>query len=633
MRRRAAPRGVPWLARGGRLEGFRRLPVLSRPITLAALLLLSAACLGLRFTGLDHGLPHRMEPDAEIVTQVEVLRGEHRQLNPLRAGNYGTYPLLIAELTTLLFDPPPPLEPGARPTLGEHLARAADDFLDTRRTVALFSVLIVPATFLLARLFLPRGWSLFAAALTGFSLLDQNFSQQARSHGLLAPMVCLTMVAAVRLRRRGDLGSYLLAAGFGALALGCLHSAVALWPALLAAHLLRGGGPRNWFAPRAWLAAAILLGAIPLFYPFVFEGTQNTEVGMPRLAGSSLWLGNHEIDFALFDGAGFRTVARSLWFYEPVLGLLLVVALGAWLLGRFGGAASESTLAREDRWVLLAYALPYLLVIGLFRETFERFLIPLLPFFAAFAAWGVREAIGRSGSLVVRRVLVTACCLLLVVPAGASARLGRLRSRPDTVREAARWMTANLEPGAEPIFLSPVPSAHRSDSSMELPLLRRREDLDQARGVRMGLYDIWATYQLHLDPAQVPPPLWPIRWLVSRAKDVAIPPGADRIEYFEEHPRAFFATSGPGLFVIEVYEQRVENPTHIYLRRALQQYGTLLQRFSPDPPEHDTRFPFLYQDRFEDGGDWPNYTARCFTARTTGPVVEIYRVEAAALER
>ena len=77
----------------------------------------------------------------------------------------------------------------------------------------------------------------------------------------------------------------------------------------------------------------------------------------------------------------------------------------------------------------------------------------------------------------------------------------------------------------------------------------------------------------------------------------------------------------------------LQNPTHIYLRGALQSLGTRLARFSPDGPRHDTRFPLIYQDRVEDGGTWPNYFRRVFTARTTGPVIEIYRVEAEALRR
>lgn len=615
-----------------------------------------AACLGLRLTGLDHGLPHRMEPDAEVVTQVEVMRGEHEATSAYRAGNYGTYPLLIAQLTTLLFEGNAPLESGVQPGLEEHLERASRNFLDTRRTVALFSILIVPATFLLACSFVSPGWALLAAALAAFSLLDQNFSQQARSHGMLAPLMCLTMVAALRLRRRGDWGSYVLAAVACALALGCLHSAVAMWPALLVAHFLVGDGerilapriwlaPRSWFAPKAWLAIGLIFAAIPLFYPFVFEGAQDTEVGVPRMEGSSLWLGNHEIDFALFDGGGFLTLLRTFEFYEPVLGLLLLVALAALVwrasAGRPAGLEQVEQVERpvpgpgqrRDLLVVLTYVLPYLLVIGLFRETFERFLLPLLPFCAVFAAWGVRELVARIAAPALRRVMVACVCLLLLLPASASARLAWLRSQPDTGSEAAAWMSAHLEPGAEPIFLSPVPSAHRSDSSMELPLLRTPDALRQARGPKLGLYNIWSVYQLRLPDLPPVDAQWPIRWLVSRIKDLGVPPGVGRLEHLERTPQAFFATSGPGLFVIEVYEQRDQNPTHIYLRGALQSLGTRLARFSPDGPEHDTRFPLIYQDRVEDGGAWPNYFRRVFTARTTGPVIEIYRVEAAALGR
>jgi len=130
--------------------------------------------------GLDHGLPHRIEPDSEVATQVGYLRGERE--GQRIATDLGTYPLLLALATSALFDAPPP--PGAveGATQAEHRALASKDFRDARLTGALLSLLAVPATFLLARRLVAAPWALFAAALVAVSLLGLYFAQQARPH-------------------------------------------------------------------------------------------------------------------------------------------------------------------------------------------------------------------------------------------------------------------------------------------------------------------------------------------------------------------------------------------------------------------------------------------------------------------
>ena len=68
------------------------------------------------------------------------------------------------------------------------------------RRLADGKVLAVPATFFLARTFLPGRWALISAALIATSLLDVNFSQQARPHAALAGLAAVTLSAALQLR-------------------------------------------------------------------------------------------------------------------------------------------------------------------------------------------------------------------------------------------------------------------------------------------------------------------------------------------------------------------------------------------------------------------------------------------------
>ena len=589
------------------------------------LVLLVALTTLLRGTGLDHGLPHHIEPDAEIGTQVEYLRGERK--GQRMASDIGTYPLLMARLATSLFAAPPHPRSVERASAREHLGTASKNYLDARRVSMLLSLLVVPATFLMARRFVSPPWALFAAALLACSVLWLTFAQQARPHAPAAGFAAWALVAALWLRRRGGARAWIVAGAAVGLAVACLHSGLALLPPLLAAHLL--GRRRRLLEPWALIPLVSIAAAVLLLYPiFGLGGTELT--GEHALAvrrdGSTLYIANHNVELDRFDGGGFGRVLRTLWWYEPVLLLLLALA-GAALLARrlCAPAAGSETRAddapeRADVFVLLAYLVPYLAVIGVYGETFERFVLPALAPLACFGAWGAAELTRRGG-----RAVAALLVLALALPAAASGRLALLHSRPDTLEEAADWLAQAQPAGA--VFLSPIPRITFGDSSMELPLLRTRAALMGAGGPGARYYNIWSKYQRRLPEGSAAAPLFDLRWLTWSARRAGIPAGTPPLEFLAQNPRAFFSDSGPGLYVIEDHRARPSNATEILLQDALEAFGTRLARFSPDPPGSETGFPMGYQDRDEQGGRWPHVTWRCLRARASGPIVEVWRVD------
>ena len=116
---------------------------------------------------------------------------------------------------------------------------------------------------------------------------------------------------------------------------------------------------------------------------------------------------------------------------------------------RAPGAARGAEL--HDRLVLLAYVVPYLFVLGVYGETYERFVLPVLPFFACFAAWGASVAVSRAGAW--RAFGLALAALGWALPLVSSARLVWLRTRPDTFELAARWVTENVQPETERVLL------------------------------------------------------------------------------------------------------------------------------------------------------------------------------------
>src|SRR5258705_248250 len=152
--------------------------------SLAVLFLITAAGLALRLSGVGFLLPQMTESDSRVIhEQVEHLeRGDE---HPERDRSFGFYPLLIARVTACVFDDAPPKTPAV--DLEEHLRRASASHEHVRIVGTILSVLLIPATWLLARWFLSAGASLLAAAFAAGSTLNlfghQVFLNQFRGAG------------------------------------------------------------------------------------------------------------------------------------------------------------------------------------------------------------------------------------------------------------------------------------------------------------------------------------------------------------------------------------------------------------------------------------------------------------------
>lgn len=561
------------------------------------------AALVLRVWGLGYGVPTWEEPDPDIPAHVDMLREGWKGNETLSAVEAPDeqYPHLVAEVARLLPARPPTNGADAPKELAGHLRAAAWTHVQVRWIVALAALACVPLTFLLARRFVRDGWAVFAAALVATSLLSQSFAQQARPHAVATTLMVAALWADLKVVREGTWRAYALAALFSALALGTLHNSLAILLAGLAAHLLRGGGAKKLDVKLALPIVACAL-ALPVFYPFLFaevEQVRGVEEGAIKFAEHSVALGQ-------FVGKGFPVVAQVAWNYEPVLVVLLGVALVA-LVALRGEARAER---RRERLVVLAFVLPYLLVIGLFERTYERFLLPLVPCAAVFAAWGLQQVAGRFG----RKLGVGIAALALVVPTFVCAKLAWLRSRPDTLGEVAQWLEARPGARAETVYLSAAPPA------LDLPLVREPEGLHFYGKLPKMPLSVWTGWQAKVGefPAEIQ--RWDLRWLVApRGPAAADLPG-------------YLASLGPALFVIEVYEQRTNHALQVRVREALAAKGERVARFSPDPDPTQSELELFFQlsDHFNDDElvAWPNFTWRLLRARAIGPVVEVWRVPA-----
>lgn len=393
------------------------------PRAALALCLLTVVALTLRWWALDYLLPHHPEPDAQLVLQAQEFRSGERELDFVRS----TYPHLLSRLITLL----PvescdlPLEPAHEEA---HLRAAASPYLQGRRVCTTISALAIPLTYLIARRWLSRGAALLAAAFLASSLLHLNYSQQARPHAPFATLVLLCLWAALRARERPSQPRFLVLGLATCLAAGSLHSAICLLPVLPLSLWLADRGQRR---PLALLLWPLLggLAAVPLFWPFLFDPAP----AGPWTEGESHRF-PHRLERAWFDASGFAKQARFLWDHDPLL-----LALGGLGLCLF---ALDRWRRRPDfRWrplaLVLGFALPYGLLIGLLGKTFPRFFIPLLPLLAIVCA-SVPERLWTLFDPRRRRLLaLSSAAALLLFPAFVAGRLVFLRSLPDTWERAS----------------------------------------------------------------------------------------------------------------------------------------------------------------------------------------------------
>ncbi len=442
--------------------------------------------LALRLCALSASLPCEVEPDGAVIPgQVALIQHGAHDLD--EATIWRLYPHLIARLTALI-----PARVRHGDTLEEHLAEASAPFVHVRLVVALLSLLGIPATYWLARRFLPRGPALLAAFLSATSLLTLLLAQQARPHAPAAVFALLAVVAALRLARKPDWISCSLAGIALGLSIGVLQSGVAAALPVAAAWFWRDrerkGAAQRWLAP-LWIA--LLAGGIAYtLYPHARPPPSGVAVPHSGFAGLVFLSGppdpndrsgvGHDVHLDQLDGSGFATVARSLISFETVPMLAAIVALLFGLRACLRRAQSKTT--KRDLIVVGAYALPYFLVIGLYGRTCERFCLQLLPFEACLAAalWG------RFSARAPRAFAIALLAVIALPQLGASLALERLRLLEDSLSQLGRWIESHVAPDKERVLFLP---------GVDVPLARTKDAI--ALDSSVGWSTAWVDYQRH----------------------------------------------------------------------------------------------------------------------------------------
>jgi hypothetical protein len=534
-------------------------------VTLAGLCIFALA---VRLVGVGYLLPMvKLGDSSFVVRQVEMLRSSAPPDYTDQTIN--CYPFLLAR-TVALFPDTSRVGPDEALGLAEHLHRAGAPWREIRIASVFWGLLLVPGTWWLARRFTGDAWALLAAAFCATSLLHVDFSAQEPPHALVTTTILFAVLAAIRLRRCGDIGSYVWAGVFAGLAIGSLQSGACVLPALAVAVLLREH--RADRAPAWWILAS--LGIVAIFvvwlYPFHFVGDPSDLSVVDRRGQSLFMLSGHEIFLDQFKGWGFLNTLHTLVCYDPIL-LVTAIVGTLFCVNRCLPARIRMLPAflrdlpplGKDLLVLLAQAVPYFIAIGLYEQSYERFVLPLYPALACAGAFGVRsavEALSRRMSLGRASTVALGACLpaIAAIPA---LRLAAVRAAPTTRERVAEWIEHNVAPD-ERIVVVP---------QMDLPLFQG--DAALAESAKTPKRSDWAGYQLRLRPEQRVGPRFDIRIIPGL--------GEGGFDLLQRDPMAYFERYGARYVVLGLAE---EQPPGVLARtrNALAQSARRVLRVSPE---------------------------------------------------
>jgi hypothetical protein len=495
--------------------------------------------------------------------------------------------------------------------LDAHLAAASTVTLRLRMLGALLSSSLVLLTWSLARRFARPGTALLATFFVATSLLHIVFSQQARPHGPHATLALLAVLAAMRMQRRPTYLSYGLAGLAAAAALACLQSGVAVLLPVCLAHLLREPATVRETSLRFWErrpsgGSIVTLGGLVLLATFGFYPFRSTPLlGIPARTGpldsSAVRQGTHEVDLSNFDGSGFRRIPEFLYDHDPVLFVLasagLVLAFLAW----------RRSSSRRDLWVPLAYSVPYFAAVGAYRDSLERFLLPLLPYLACLAAL----AVTRAARAIARRVpegrlrlLAGACVVLppLALAGGAALRYAVVRDAPNAIQQASAWIRANVPANEGAIVVTP---------DLTLPLFHDPSTFENNRTPILA--SVWVSYQERMTPSPTRGPVYRV-FTVPWERLSTSPPDCPRIVDEE------FERIQPAWAVVEV-SARILNrsPISRALYQRVRERGELVFEAEGEPVGRPIQRPLDYQNM-------PGMLRRLLTARCLGPRIEVWRL-------
>lgn len=397
--------------------------------------------IALRVWGLPYGLPYFVHPDEGIVVPLAMrfLTGDP---NPhffnwptlymyVLAGAFAAYGLVlqategISAIAAFVRDP-------------------SGFYLLARAVAAVLGAATVGLTYLAGARLGDRAIGLAAAFFLAVNLQHVVDSHFATTDIPVTFLIVAALLVTLRYWERGRVRDAFLCGLLGGLAAAAKYNGGLVGSAFVVAHLLRAGDAgRSWWGALRSAALPVWVGGAALGFllgtPFAALAPREFTRGLfaEIQAISTVQLGNEgDLPGLLFH------LLHSL---PQAMGVALLLCAGLGLvvaLRRHG----------PQDWLLLAFPVPYLVIIGTWASRFERYAVPLLPFASVLAALGLATVSRRwlARLAPARQGLVFAAAALLVAAPVFTRVLyyELLLTRPDSRQLAGVWIERHVDPGS-----------------------------------------------------------------------------------------------------------------------------------------------------------------------------------------
>jgi Dolichyl-phosphate-mannose-protein mannosyltransferase len=378
------------------------------------------AAAGLRLWGINFGLPALYRPD-EDVTVGRAMGVLHGSLNP----HFADWPHLYFYLSAAWLAPF---------RLIGLVSDPASGYLGVRVLDALLGSLTVLLVFEFGRR--AYGW---LAGFLGAAALAVAFLHVRDSHfGTLDIPLTLACTAglyvAYRTLREERLRPLLLNGLILGVAASLKYNGALVFAAMATGQTLRARAERiRWIrlVGRLILIAGIGVVALALTSPFLVLDPGMTQHGLGYIF---LHLGK-----ATAPAIGWVQLSLALWYgIDPVLVLLALIGVGyaAWR-------------RQPADWIILAFLLVYLVVIGAGGSVFFRYADPILPPLLLLGGRALATLVESTNPGPVRRLALAAALVLTVVaPLAHDLRYDLLIQQADTRTLAFDWLAQHVPAGA-----------------------------------------------------------------------------------------------------------------------------------------------------------------------------------------
>jgi 4-amino-4-deoxy-L-arabinose transferase-like glycosyltransferase len=381
---------------------------------------------GLRFYGIDFGLPERYHPDEPRKAQIALNMVQTGKLDP----NYFLHPSLLLYLTALF----------TKISYSLGLSTQLDSVhanLCGRIVSAVAGSLSIPLVFLLGRQLLNTRIATIACGIFAFSPLAITSSRFLKEDSLLLFFVLLSAYIAFLSVNRKSLSLLLLAGFCSGLAAGSKYSGVLAFVAVAATPWFKSKQLWPNFRQLIWVILALFFVPIGFFVTTPYALINSSKFISHFIAEKEHMItGHHKVIISSWSQYWMYHFSRSLpsavsW---PVL-VASLIAFGA---------------------ILKNFKINALIVLGLFLTFYlpaesvnakvppqpERYIFPCLPFVALAA--GYLCDVVRMRSLVFSYLLAAA---LILAPAYRSIGLAQ-EIKPDTRVLMGQWISEHIPAGS-----------------------------------------------------------------------------------------------------------------------------------------------------------------------------------------